>query len=412
MLSLSLIIVCRFFSTYCTVWYTVSSSCVTMSRSQSIIRQSVRGRRLSLTVAIGCALLLFATISAILNTTPIRYSLAFESTQLLLSNHSDVVVVDDAVLKTGKIGDLRLKEPNGTIKNVTLDLPLTKKDKPAIVMLISPHENDIQMAIEMFQSLDRYVTDNHNTPILIFNEGDLRKNQKEELQSATTRALFFPVVDFEDYPEGFNPVNETSLFSKRSKWGYQQMCRFWITRIWTQDILSNFTTIMRMDTDSCFLSRSSYPVPNFRSASTVYKANPINVLDSAKYTTGLKVFAQEYIRENTLTPKNPYLWQKVIATHARASFFSNFEIDRVYFFQREDVMKFQQAVTEKKPFGVFRHRWGDAVIRFLTLAIFATPNQVDLSGTRRYYGHGNSCPNINPRKIKAKRTRKPSMPNQ
>lgn len=362
------------------------------------------------------------------------YSLGFEQFSSVVSLHNsshDTTLTYDS--SSSMVNNKELIDGDSTIPtNTTVPAASTsdtaststhmlaaETNRPGIAMLISSHENDVQMTIEMFKSLDQYVVEQSKAaPILLFNEGDLSPLQKDVLQNATARTLFFPVVDpFDDplssFPDGFDPVNETSLFAKRSKWGYQQMCRFWITHIWKhQEILSNYTTIMRMDTDSCFVSKPTYPVPNLRSTATVYKANPTKVildptkgLDSPKYTFGLLEFANDYLKENQLTPQNPYLWNLALTTEARASFFSNFEISRISFFQRPDVMKFQQAITESEPYGVFRYRWGDAVVRFLTLAIFATPSQVDLSTTRKYYAHGTSCPNIQPGKIKARRNK-------
>lgn len=212
--------------------------------------------------------------------------------------------------------------------------------------------------------------------------------QRNELSNLTQRQLLFPFISFQEYPLGFNPITETPIKRKRSKWGYSQMCRFWIYRIWKHEIISNYTTLMRMDNDSCFKNSTNriYPLLPTLNQTLVYKSNRKGV-DSRRFTRGIWTLVESYVNQHNITPQNPELWAFVKESDGRASYFNNFEISRVSFFQRDDVMRFQEHVTEMEPFGVFRKRWGDAVIRFITLAIFASPDQIDQSDTAEYYGH-------------------------
>ena len=84
---------------------------------------------------------------------------------------------------------------------------------------------------------------------------------------------------------------------------------------------------------------------------------------------------------NNITVQNPELFSKIpIPLDGNDSdeecpiFYNNSEVVRVAFMQQTNVQHFQEAITEKEPFGVFRYRWGDALARFATMAIFATPD--------------------------------------
>jgi mannosyltransferase len=55
-------------------------------------------------------------------------------------------------------------------------------------------------------------------------------------------------------------------------------------------------------------------------------------------------------------------------------YYNNFEIDDVEFFLRPDVQSYTDAVCESM--GIWKYRWGDAPLRFLTLALFSKPEEI------------------------------------
>lgn len=55
-------------------------------------------------------------------------------------------------------------------------------------------------------------------------------------------------------------------------------------------------------------------------------------------------------------------------------FYNNFEVAHVPFFFRPEVRHWTAAVMDSG--GIYKYRWGDAVLRYLTLALFAEPNQI------------------------------------
>jgi len=74
------------------------------------------------------------------------------------------------------------------------------------------------------------------------------------------------------------------------------------------------------------------------------------------------------------------LWSHVVDTWEEYEtlpvFLTNFEVGRRAFFERDDVRRWHESLTEEWPFGVLRQRWGDAQTRVMTLAMFATEKEV------------------------------------
>lgn len=279
-----------------------------------------------------------------------------------------------------------------------------------IAMLLTNYEADIHNALLAIRSLDdNLLSGDFVTPFLVFNEGDITPEHQSKLKSATRRKIHFPYVNFSVYPTGFYPDKEEGpSFFKRTKFGYQQMCAFWITHIWKHKALSenNCETIMRMDADSCFLDRidQNESIPGLNSKDLVYRANRIVV--EKQYIEGMWSLTNKFLTEKRLVPRHVELWNRANETFRQhghmLSFYNNFEISRVEFFQREEVMEYQNMMTEQEPFGVYRKRWGDAVVRYLTLALFAFPHEIHMAAPTAYAhggrkwaeGMNRGCPNI------------------
>eukprot|EP00980_Cylindrotheca_fusiformis_P017258 scaffold5341_cov93-Cylindrotheca_fusiformis.AAC.1 len=268
-------------------------------------------------------------------------------------------------------------------------------NKLAMVTLISNFTSDVRgisNAIEQLHPRDS------NIPILIFHQGDVTEEQQEYIRAKNSaRHVEFPVQpDFDKFPPIFNPSLETPSFVKRSKWGYQHMCRFWISLVWHHPALEPFDSILRIDADSC-----SEPSPNksnstmlkWKTLNLVYHANP-PIVNDVWPNHGLWEFVLHYMQIHNLQPKNPTLFhlaeQSWNESKRLPMFRNNLEVDRLAFFRSSGpVQEFQKYVANNVEF--YRNRWGDAPIRFLTMAIFATPDQLDISEIIPGYQHGSDA---------------------
>ena len=294
------------------------------------------------------------------------------------------------------------------VKNLTLFHPLQKISEfsqneeiakklrgPAIASLVTNDENDIIDLCTALNSL-KNLPDNSSAPALIFNEDNLFPSQIELLRNCTPRELFFPLVNFSIFPRGFDPNNSTSNWSRRSKWGYHQMINFWISNIWEHVAITPYDTIMRIDSDSCWSQRVQMDGPRRYlpglPQGKVYYANQL-MYDEPFVTERFFEFTRDYIANNNLTVMNPDLLQ----THRNLDnltriTYNNFEVASVDFMLRPEVRKWHDQITNKAPFYVYKYRWGDAIERFATMAIFMAPSEVagDM-GIIPEYRHSTVC---------------------
>jgi hypothetical protein len=82
-----------------------------------------------------------------------------------------------------------------------------------------------------------------------------------------------------------------------------------------------------------------------------------------------------YIAQNKIAVRNPTMLAIAFNyTVEIPHYWNNFEVVDLSFMQRNDVVDFLQVVDESQ--GIFLYRWGDAPLRYITLAIFANANEI------------------------------------
>lgn len=341
-------------------------------------------------LAFGTIVVSFANISMITR----------EGTDRVLSKTDEVVIDYDLRLE-------RFLYYNLDPEHETSQIPLPKEhyplgEGPVIALLVSGRAQDIEEAQTALKSLAFLKGDKdpeHPAPVLIFSEGDISKEDILAIARSTNRPVSFPTIDFTFFPPGFDSEVEKIHFrvKGRNPWGYYQMIRFWTTLIWKQAAIERFDTVMRIDSDSCFKEVNDY-LPNFQHDGLYYHSQYVGVepVHGANYIAGMYDFAVKWMEttKQPSEPRNALFWHYLKSVWENEQtlplFRTNFELSKRSFMQRGDVARFHDAVTEKAPFPVLRHRWGDAVLRFLLVAVFESPSRVMTVKPEGYF-HKNGC---------------------
>ena len=106
----------------------------------------------------------------------------------------------------------------------------------------------------------------------------------------------------------------------------------------------------------------------------VYYANEI-ASDTYHSTTDLVQTAQNYMGKENITPKDMSFWKSLDkGDGSLATYYNNFEICDFDFFLRQDIVKMTDWMVDT--LGIYRYRWGDAPLRYMTLSIFARTDQI------------------------------------
>ena len=254
--------------------------------------------------------------------------------------------------------------------------PSAKAKKTAISFL---YHDQVQELAPKIALLDKSISDNMSSDIIIFHTGYPLKAQMQAIAAVTKRQIIFHNVDeaFTSFPEGFNPYLEDPTWRKRGKWGYHHMCRFWFKLILNIPLVLEYEYLMRLDDDSKILGVWFNIFQFMMDRKAVYFAN-VEEADSNSGLPGLmnlKTFTFDYKEKYQIIPTNPARLARAfdIPNHIRL-YNTNFDVIKVAFFNQPRIRHWTDAVDAT--FGIFKYRWGDHVLRYITTALFATPSEV------------------------------------
>jgi len=109
----------------------------------------------------------------------------------------------------------------------------------------------------------------------------------------------------------------------------------------------------------------------------LYMANQREVETESDFPglTLVRNFTAAYIIKNNITARNPDMLADVFKDTVQIPNYSNnIEVIDLSFMRRTEVLDFVRAIEESK--GIFLYRWGDAPLRYITLALFANATEV------------------------------------
>ena len=169
--------------------------------------------------------------------------------------------------------------------------------------------------------------------------------------------------------------------------GYRRMCRFWFSGVFELEDVRNLTYLLRLDTDSelrCRAdSRDPFEVMARRRAIYGYVAVK---MDHQRVARNLTAFGAAYARRVPQIQDAFFRFPPNAHKNCPAPmFYTNFEIMNVSWFQQPRAAAFARAVDATGQ--IFGNRWGDAPLRWLTLALFASRTQLLCFGGEYDYRH-------------------------
>lgn len=233
---------------------------------------------------------------------------------------------------------------------------------------------DWDKALASLQSL-KQISDNGRAEVRIFldREDDVPEEDVSELINAVpaSRDVCVVKIQFRQFPEGFSADQAESPQVRRTKWGYEHMIKFFFMGLFTTDVLQDLKYWMRMDADSTLRNPVNMDVfarlddhPEL-----AYLHNAAN-RDTGDIITGLCDFVGDYMKDRWSIEGDSN--STVPACRAPDSYvegyFNNLEIGRVSAFQTEEVLNFMKSVDLSH--GIYTHRWGDALLRRITIEMF------------------------------------------
>ncbi|CCK68051.1 putative mannosyltransferase KNAG_0A03710 [Huiozyma naganishii CBS 8797] len=307
------------------------------------------------------------------------------SNALLLENTEIYKKLLDEPITEPKVGGLiRENDPVAGKGNATIMALVQNKDVDAIV-------GTIQQLEEKFNAKFAY-------PYTLMNEEYFTDEFKNRITSMlpVDRVVHFAKIDSEDwdvpedidmkkYKENMNQLDRDSV-QYAKKISYHNMCRFYSSKFYHQDVLNNYKYVWRIEPNVNFYCDIDYDIFQFMEENQKIYGFTLSLYDSPQSVRSLwnvtlgfvkenphylnRNGAFEWIKENLQKPENFNMTDGYSTCH----FWTNFEIVDLDFLRSEPYEKYMDHL--EKQGGFYYERWGDAPVRSLALALFADKSQI------------------------------------
>lgn len=214
--------------------------------------------------------------------------------------------------------------------------------KNVVVYLVRGHEASIASLERSLTLLKRNFLPWSPADVLIFHEANLKPEQLEGRTAGVS--VRTALVDFSEIP----PAMASLPPGQR---GYRHMCHFFANDIFHRDELSGYDYFMRLDDDSFILSPLMFDVfARMRERRFRYAYRAV-LNDRPHVCVGLGDVVARHFRGGVCKSPPPY---KI--------FYTNFEICDLAWFRGVEWQSYFAAIDQAG--GIWRHRWGDAPIRY------------------------------------------------
>lgn len=247
-----------------------------------------------------------------------------------------------------------------------------QRPKAAIVYLARSTEKDLALLRRSLRLLDRHFNQRFDYPVLIFHE-DFSPALQRSLQAMTRSRLLFPQVEFA-FPDFVDRSRVPEFVFGRFGVGYRHMCRFFAGAFAFHPALAEFDWYMRLDTDSFLRGRVAEDPFQRMDASGADYGYITMLQERPEVVVGLWEAVCAYASANGLeTPAFRGL-ATAAGTWNLRYYYNNFEICRLSFLRSGAHQRFFEYLDRQE--GIYRHRWGDAPIRTMAVAMLLPPEKV------------------------------------
>ena len=246
---------------------------------------------------------------------------------------------------------------------------------------------------ERVLQLDERLADGNTTDVIIFHTGYPNRAELLAIIEGSRRHVEFVNIDhiFYKFSPGFRPHITDPTWTQKGKWNYHHMCYFWFKQVFDLKIIQKYHYMMRLDDDSQIQGQWPNIFDLISQQQAVYVANQREV-DYDYVLPGIiriRNVTLDDIAKNNITVRNRQMFDDIFQKPIEVpNCWNNIEIIDLVFIRRKDVLDFVKTIDESQ--GIFLYRWGDAPLRYVTLALFANASQV-LHRTKLGLGYCHPC---------------------
>ena len=274
--------------------------------------------------------------------------------------------------------------------------PLAGKANATILSLVQ--NKDINAIISTIKQLEDTFNSKFGYPYTFMNDEEFSDNFKQKILEMLPedRVTHFVKINPDDWnrPEDIDVAKYDEAMDKleaekvqySKKLSYHNMCRFYSSKFYHQDILKNYKYAWRIEPNVNFYCKIDYDIFQFMEQHDKIYGFTLNLYDSPQSVRTLWESTFEFIKENPhyLNNNGAFEWIKenlqkpwnfnVTNGYSTCHFWTNFEINNLDFLRSEPYERYMEHLESKG--GFYYERWGDAPVRSLALALFADKSRI------------------------------------
>ena len=272
--------------------------------------------------------------------------------------------------KSDMVGEeVELKESDMTKFIQLMNSWPTDKPKGTIYILANANQfNRPRMLVQSLLKLQEYFLKEFLYPVVIFHEENFRGEVSMVRRGSRIEHIYFMEVTFSIPSFLTKPVPEFAPCTGRHPIGYRHMCRFHAKMAYEESVFNYVDYALRLDDDSFITGHIHVDLfQQFQDGGYTY-GYVFTSLSHEPCTVGLRTAADNYIRDNKITPTflNDLPLEFI--------FYNNFEMSKVSFWKSEEYQKYIDYIDQLG--GIYYHRWGDAPVKTLAVAILVPKDQI------------------------------------
>ena len=270
-----------------------------------------------------------------------------------------------------------------------------------IVMLVPPRGSvridggsDWCCALRGLRSL-RYVRDGGSATVRVIHDvaDALSPAHLRELSAAAApRALCTTAVNLAALPAAAAALRDgatrrrpwaTPMRRSPSRWGYHHMIRFFFYDLFERPLFdAGHRFWMRLDSDAEFERPLDDPFEPLRRSRALGYLHHRENEDCGPVAEGLAAFAAQWAASEALPPMAAL---NASSPKCVRGFYNNAEVGRLESFRSPRAARFRAAVLRDG--GIYHHRWGDALLRRITVEADGLPIAPLPDDFKRAYQH-------------------------
>jgi alpha 1,2-mannosyltransferase len=252
-----------------------------------------------------------------------------------------------------------------------------------IIYLLKKDQKEIDMLSMSLKLLKVNFLPSNDYPIFVLHDEMIEEEIFDKLQSDVKFTTVFVDFKSDEYQKNIKPGVDDKIrvpgVDRYFDMGYRHMCRFYSYGMYEVLELQDTDLYLRLDCDSYFTEPVDYDIFKYMEDNDLIYGYNLITTDNPLVSKNLWEVSKDYSRTVDVI-KTP-----IDGIPQYNMYYTNFEIAKFHWFKESAYKPYFDFIDNEN--GIYKWRWGDAIIKYLGIEMFLPENKKHLFNVP--YKHGN-----------------------